>query len=387
MHACRYSRLLIPATMAALLCPALLRAQSLAGEVRSISSAPANGAKVDFAKAAARELPVNGKYSTEALKKDMIAALEKKGSLDGIEAIVNSARPGDGQRSVAKVASSAPKSKPRLEDFGTANLPYSTARADLDPSATNQQWPYRAAGKLFFLDGSDTYVCTASMIDRGLVVTAAHCAAEYGTKKYFAGWSFIPGYRKGEAPFGIWKVAKAYVLAAYPDGTAPCEDGVVCRDDIAVLALEPQTKANKKRYAGDATGWFTYVAGAKPFTSTGLVHVTQIGYPVCLDDGNLMERNDSQGAISSSSHDNTVIGSLMCGGSSGGPWVSNFGVKSDLTDTVDGVAATPNLMVGVTSWGATDKRVKQQGASPFLASNIGFLVKAACKDYPEACTR
>jgi hypothetical protein len=77
----------------------------------------------------------------------------------------------------------------------------------------------------------------------------------------------------------------------------------------------------------------------------------------------------------------------MCGGSSGGPWVSNFGMKSDLTDTVDGAAATPNLLVGVTSWGATDKRVKQQGAScPFLASNIGFLVKAACKDYPEACT-
>jgi hypothetical protein len=87
-----------------------------------------------------------------------------------------------------------------------------------------------------------------------------------------------------------------------------CEDGVVCRDDVAVLALEPQVKANKKRYAGDATGWFTYVAGAKPFTSTGLVHVTQIGYPVCLDDGNLMERNDSQGAISLGSNDNTVIG-------------------------------------------------------------------------------
>jgi hypothetical protein len=114
--------------------------------------------------------------------------------------------------------------------------------------------------------------------------------------------------------------------------------------------------------------------------------VTQLGYPACLDDGGRMERNDSQGTVDVSHTNNTVIGSLMCGGSSGGPWLINFGITPSLTGTSAGFAPIPNQVLGVTSWGSTDTGVKWMGASPFLSTNLVPLVSSACKAYPDACS-
>jgi V8-like Glu-specific endopeptidase len=212
-------------------------------------------------------------------------------------------------------------------DFGIANLPFSTARADLDPAQTNEQYPYRAAGKLFFRIGSNNYICSASLIKKGLVITAAHCAANFGTRAYYSDWQFVPGYRNGVAPFGIWTVAQAYILTPYFDGSDACQQrGVICQDDVAVLALNPQTDNSGRRYyAGTSAGWFSFGWDKVGFAQK-ITHITQIGYPGCLDNAGLMERNDAQGAIDLTYSNNTIAGSLMCGGSSGGPWLINFGV-------------------------------------------------------------
>ena len=98
-----------------------------------------------------------------------------------------------------------------------------------------------------------------------------------------------------------------------------------------------------------------------------------------------MERNDSHGFKSASNANNTIIGSLMCGGSSGGPWLVNFGIRPALTGTTNGTAPNPNIVVGVTSWGYVSNAVKQQGASPFLSTNIVPLVNAACVSSNPAC--
>ncbi len=75
---------------------------------------------------------------------------------------------------------------------------------------------------------------------------------------------------------------------------------------------------------------------------------------------------------------NGGIGSLMNGGSSGGPWIANFGYTPALTGVTAGSYPNANIIVGVTSWGYTNSVVKQQGASPFLSTNIITLINAVC---------
>jgi V8-like Glu-specific endopeptidase len=328
------------------------------------------------------ELPSAPRRSDAEAREDLIHALTSPPVL-GTPGHAPDAR-GDGTTSPVSLGVPAPASGVISDEFGTNNHPFSTARADLVPTATNTSYPYRAAGKLFFNIGSSTFVCSASLIKRGVAVTAAHCVANFGKKQFYSNWQFDPGYRNGTAPYGTWTVKSAIVLSSYLNGTDPCATaGVVCRDDVAVLLLNASGSGG---YPGTATGWYGYGWNGYGFTGSGQTQISQIGYPVCLDNGALMERNDSNGFQSSSNSNNTIIGSLMCGGSSGGPWLVNLGVRPSLTGTAPGSAPGPNTVVGVTSWGFSNTGPKEQGASPFLSGNIVTLVKAACSAVPAACS-
>jgi hypothetical protein len=98
-----------------------------------------------------------------------------------------------------------------------------------------------------------------------------------------------------------------------------------------------------------------------------------------------MERTDAQGSTVASSSNNTVIGSLMTGGSSGGPWLVNFGVAPALAGTSFGKAPNRNVVVGVTTWGSTNTAVEEMGAAPFTSKNIVVLVNKVCGKTPAAC--
>jgi len=157
---------------------------------------------------------------------------------------------------------------------------------------------------------------------------------------------------------------------------------------VAVLLLNTSPSG---AYPGTATGWYGFGWDGFGFTANGvltgvpLTQITQIGYPGCLDNRVLMERNDSFGFTVSLAN-NTIIGTLMCEGSSGGPWLINFGLRPALTDTTNGTFPTPNIVVGVASWGFTSTSPKEQGASPFTSDNIVPLVDAACTAVPAACS-
>jgi V8-like Glu-specific endopeptidase len=268
------------------------------------------------------------------------------------------------------------------EDFGTNNHPFTTVRADLYNETTNLSYPYRAAGKLFFNEPGGSFICSASLLKRGIVVTAAHCVANYGKKQFYSNWRFVPAYRNGAAPYGVWTVKQAWVPTVYYNGTDACAVyGVVCPDDVAVLILNTQNG----NYPGTTVGWFGYWYGGG-FTSSGLGQITQLGYPVGLDSAAYMERNDSYGYKSSSESNNTIIGSNMNGGSSGGPWVENFGLPAALTGETNGSFPYSNVIVGVTSWGYTAASVKEQGASSFTSGNIQMLLNLACSATPSACS-
>jgi V8-like Glu-specific endopeptidase len=334
---------------------------------------------VDFVNAKPMPLPINDSPEdpTQALINALLSApaLGTPGSSLGYE--------GTGQMSpVFLGAPAAPESGVTPEDFGTNNHPFTTARADLYGLSTNTVYPYRAAGRLFFLIGTSTYVCSASLVKPGIVVTAAHCVANYGKSQFYSGWQFVPGYRDGSAPYGVWTAHEVWIKTAYYNGTDSCAVyGIVCPDDVALIVLN----AKGGSYPGTAAGWFGYGYGGAGFTSNHLTHITQLGYPVGLDNGFYMERNDSQGYVDSSDSNNTIIGSNMNGGSSGGPWLVNLGLPSALTGETNGGFSSPNIVVGVTGWGSTSTAPKEVGASPFTSNNILSLVNSACGGTPAAC--
>ncbi|MDR4306841.1 trypsin-like serine protease [Chelatococcus sambhunathii] len=266
------------------------------------------------------------------------------------------------------------------QEYGTNKHPYTTSLSQF-----YSQGYYRPAGKLFFKDGSSSFVCSASLIKRGLVVTAAHCVSSFGARRFYTGFQFVPAYNKGTAPFGVWTSVQARVMTSYFNGTDSCAvSGVVCANDVAVIVLAAQSGA----YAGARAGYYGYGYNGYSYVN-GQAAITQLGYPVALNGGLEQIRTDSQGSVSASNSNNTIIGSLQTGGSSGGPWLVNFGLTPTLTaPTGFGSAGRHNIVVGATSWGYTDTSAsgpKEQGASPFTSANIVSLVNAACADFPAAC--
>ncbi|MBB2914030.1 hypothetical protein FHS43_005339 [Streptosporangium becharense] len=62
-------------------------------------------------------------------------------------------------------------------------------------------------GKVFFRFGNQDYWCSASSVaaaNRSLVTTAAHCAYDAKQGRHAEYWIFIPGYDRGETPYGIY---------------------------------------------------------------------------------------------------------------------------------------------------------------------------------------
>lgn len=270
---------------------------------------------------------------------------------------------------------------PPPPEYGASGIPYSTA---LIPDASEPN--YRPAAKVFFKDGADTFICSASLIKRGVAITAAHCVSKFGENRFYSDVRVIPAYRNGAAPFGNWQAHDIWVMTSYLNGSDTCSQrGVICHNDIAVILLKPK----KGKYPGDRTGWFGFGINGLGYTPDNLVQITQLGYPGQLNSGERMIRNDSQGAIAPNFADNTMIGSLLTGGSSGGPWIANFGDATKLNAGVKrGKESNRNIVVGVTSWGSTDLSAngpKFQGASRFTNRNVPLMVNAACDSAPAAC--
>ena len=98
---------------------------------------------------------------------------------------------------------------------------------------------------------------------------------------------------------------------------------------------------------------------------------------------------------------NTQMGSAQTGGSSGGPWIANFGTRPNVDGSVAslGYHSVSNVVIGVTSYGSTAVGYNRQGASFFGqnyeypngdyggwgAGNIGALLWQACTNYPGSC--
>ncbi|MGW5402613.1 trypsin-like serine peptidase [Streptomyces sp. NPDC003952] len=146
------------------------------------------------------------------------------------------------------------------------------------------------------LDGG--HFCTASVVrsqDRDVVVTAAHCLGSLGTT------FFAPGYRDGEAPYGLWKLTGMYVAPGWTEGEDPDED-------IAFATVAPLDG----RRIEDVVGGFP-VAAQQP----GDAKVSIVGYP-SREDSPLYCANTT--TLFSGTQRRIECPDLS-GGTSGSPWL------------------------------------------------------------------
>jgi V8-like Glu-specific endopeptidase len=297
-----------------------------------------------------------------------------------------------------------------MEAFGSFGIPYTTTRVqDGNQSAAgatsanrlSTTYPYRTVGKLTFSAG----YCSASLIRRSVIVTAAHCIQNFGTgSNIFSGFQFRPGHYGAVgataaqiAPYGTWNWIRLVRPASWANGT-DVGTGAARDNDLAVIALGKNAAG---QFVGDLVGYMGYGWNNYSFVTsskTGNLHtaaVSTLGYPALMDGGRIMQRTDGPSYT-------TVLGgagqlwqgSNFTGGSSGGPWVVNFASRNAVLSggAVRGTASTI-AVIGVTSWGAADPNApKDNWSSQFRqnsrypnaaygiygAGNIGSLLNTLC---------
>lgn len=204
-------------------------------------------------------------------------------------------------------------------NFGTAGFYFTTSR--VFPATAVKTYPNKASGKLFFSDAvhGGNFVCSASVIKYRIVVTAGHCVAHGSTvsttRHFYSNIAYVPAYANGVAPFGVWPWAAAWTTNNwYLSGAVPNVQ------DVGMIEVQDIVRSGKLRKLGRVTGWLGW------WTLWGRQYpnqITQLGYPCNLDSCGKMEINHAQGVRIVSN--NVEIGSAMQGGSSGGPWIQDYG--------------------------------------------------------------
>ena len=258
------------------------------------------------------------------------------------------------------------------ESWGTANLDFTRSR--ITPKSANTAAPYKRVGKLYFtIPGEGDFQCSASVIAKRFIVTAAHCMYSDGIG-FHTNWVFIPGFDGSNVnkprPYGTWN----WSFGIIPVNWINSHGALPNNEDFGILELVDQVPPGKARVykVGDYVGKFSTLVN-RLFDN----NVTMLGYPCNFDSCNIMQRNDSSDHRGSGVSGSTAYeyGSDMTGGSSGGPWVQNFGDPTAAAPTGNWIER--NAVIAVTSYGYTDPAVKILGASQFNA-NFTSIRTSAC---------
>jgi hypothetical protein len=123
-----------------------------------------------------------------------------------------------------------------------------------------------------------------------------------------------------------------------------------------------------RRRIGTVTGYLGYST-----LQLAKNHVTMIGYPGNLDSGQRMEINHAF-TFGDGGNNTYLYGSGMRGGSSGGPWIMDYGVAPASNPVIP---SGGNILISVTSYGPSATEPKYQGASN-LDSRFLSLLTSAC---------
>lgn len=166
-------------------------------------------------------------------------------------------------------------------------------------------------GALFEHDASGAHFCTASVVSSpglNLLITAAHCINGGNGRGYNKDIVFIPDYRDGTAPFGIWTpqrllVAPQWAASADPDY------------DVGFVVLQPLNGQNIQQVLG----------GNQLGFDSGYQYLVRVtGYPSSAD--------APITCVNWTSRESVTQLQFNCGGYTGGtsgsPWVVGYSPRS-----------------------------------------------------------
>jgi V8-like Glu-specific endopeptidase len=101
-------------------------------------------------------------------------------------------------------------------------------------------------GALFFHGVDGSHYCTASVVaspGRDLLITAAHCINSGKGGGYRQDIVFVPDYRDGQAPFGMWNPARLVVAPQWASSSDPSLD-------VGFIVLKPHDGENIQQVLG-----------------------------------------------------------------------------------------------------------------------------------------
>jgi V8-like Glu-specific endopeptidase len=241
-------------------------------------------------------------------------------------------------------------------------------------SVLRRIYPWLAIGKLFYTgaDGRD-YTCSASTLNRRVVVTAGHCVYDGALRRFHGNFLFVPGFDNGASPFGgfTWRFATTTGSWAAGGGRVPNAA------DFAMLVVNDKVVGGRLRRIGELTGWLGW-------RTLALVrnHVSFFGYPLNLDRAAIMQRTDAE-VFRTVAPNAAEIGSDQTGGSSGGPWIQDFGVAAAGQPAR---ALNGNVIVGIQSYGYRDPGRARVSGSSIPNAEFVAIFNLACNQGPGNCS-
>jgi V8-like Glu-specific endopeptidase len=187
-----------------------------------------------------------------------------------------------------------------------------------------------ATGKVFFQMGSTNYVCSGAVVtdsrtNVSLVLTAGHCVYDQASRTFATNWMFIPAYDLtpnitscAQAIYGCWTAQALVVHTGFSSESGFNSNAT--RHDWAFAVVGAGTKDGRQ---------LDVAVGSFPLLITGLAvgsFTVAFGYPAATpySGQDLVYCAGSAGTDANNGGATWSLPCKMTGGSSGGPWMSQF---------------------------------------------------------------
>ena len=208
-------------------------------------------------------------------------------------------------------------------------------------------------GALFVHSPGGNHFCTASVVGspgKDLLITAAHCIhGGKGSSGYRSDIVFIPDYRDGQEPFGVWTPAKLLVAPQWADSSDPDYD-------VGFVVLKPHDDQNIQEILGASRLGtdmrYQYLVHVTGYPASSSAPITCVNWTSRFSETQL--RFECAG---------------YTGGTSGSPWVIRFSPHTR-TGTIVGVlggyqegGTTPSVSYSVRVGSAIQQLYRQAKAA------------------------